>query len=126
MEAITVDKSQLIGKITNNRKDHRKIFEEAVEGYKKESIRLLEEHIRNIKNGDLIEIFVRLPRPEDHTSDYDRVLEMLNMHIGDEIEIDEASFASYVMDDWDWKRQFLSTNSAYSAMAMTAMKRISN
>jgi len=124
MRAVTVEKSQLVGIITNNRAAHRQIFEEAVEGYKKEGIRLLEEHAERIKKGNLVEVYVRLPRPEDHTTDYDRVLKMLEMHSFQEIEIDQESFASYVMDDWTWKRQFLATNSAYSGTAMTAFRQL--
>ena len=122
MREVTVDKAQLIGKVQNNRDDHRKIFEEAVEGYKKEGVRLLEEHIERIKKGKLERVYVSLPEPEDHTSDYDRVLKMLEMHTGHEVTIDEDSFASYVMDDWSWKRQFLQTNSAYSVTAAAALK----
>lgn len=124
MKTVTVDKSQLTGMITNNRAAHRKIFEEAVEGYKKEGIRLLEEHVERIKKGDLVEVYVRLPRPEDHTADYDRVLKMLEMHTEIHVEIDQESFASYVMDDWTWKRQFLATNSAYSGTAMSAFRQL--
>lgn len=124
MKSVTVNKSQLVGKVTNNRAEHRKIFEEAVGGYRKEGIRLLEEHIKRISNGSLERVYISLPEPEDHTTDYDRVLEMLSMHLGDEVEVDEDSFASYVMDDWSWKRQFLSINSAYSGTAMAAMRKL--
>lgn len=122
MKTITVKKIDLMGRVEKNRSVHRKIFEEAVEGYKKQAIKLLEDHIERIKNGKVEEVFVRLPQPEDHTTDYDRILEMLAMHIEDEIAIDEDAFASYVMDDWSWKRQFLATNSAYSATAKRQLR----
>ena len=80
MRAIRVDKDDLLKKVQTNRDAHRGIFEEAVEGYRKRSVEILEEHIQKIKAGKLEEVYVRLPRPSDHTKDYDRVIEMLEMH----------------------------------------------
>lgn len=122
MKTVTVVKADLVKRIEKNRAGHRKIFEEAVEGYKKEAVKLLEQHIKRIQTGKLEEVAVRLPQPRDHTSDYDRVLEMLAMHVEDQIEIDEDAFASYVMDDWSWKQQFLATNAAYSATAARQLR----
>ena len=121
MRAIRVDKDDLLKKVQKNRDAHRGIFEEAVEGYRKRSVEILEEHIQKIKAGKLEEVHVRLPRPSDHTKDYDRVIEMLEMHEDTSIEIDEDHFASYVMDDWSWKNEFLATNSTYSATAKRLM-----
>ncbi|HSV08538.1 MAG TPA: hypothetical protein VLI07_18625 [Candidatus Binatus sp.] len=117
MNSVMVRKDELLEKITANRKAHRAIFEEAVEGYRKTAIEQLERHIEQIKEGRVIHVVVQLPRPEDHTHEYDRIIAMLEMHIDDEILIEEQDFAAYVMDDWHWKRQFLTTNSAYSATA---------
>ena len=122
MKTVTVEKSELIKRVEKNRHDHRKIFEEAVEGYKKEAVKLLERHIKKILGGGLERVYISLPEPEDHTADYDRVLEMLKMHIDEAVDIDEESFASYVMDDWSWKRQFLQTNAAYSATAARQLR----
>lgn len=121
MRDITVEKDVLIEKVLENRTAHRAIFLEAVEGYRVEAVRQLEAHIERITNGDLVEVYVRLPAPSDHTSDYDRVLAMLDMHVGGMVTVDEESFSAYVMDDWHWKRQFLTTNSAYSAGATGAL-----
>ena len=121
MREIRVTKSELVEKITANRAAHRAIFEEAVEGYRKMGVELLEAHIKEILAGKIPQINVRLVAPEDHTSDYDRVLAMLEMSLDDEILIDEERFASYVLDDWHWKRQFLTTNSSYSAMARESL-----
>lgn len=112
-----VDKSDLLEKVKENRAQHRAIFEEAIEGYRKEGVRLLEEHIARIKNGRLERVYVQLPQPEDHTSDYDRIITMLEMSEETSIELDEGDFATFVMDDWGWKNQFLASNSSYSATA---------
>jgi hypothetical protein len=117
MRQVTVEKADLIEIVTKNRGEHRKIFEQAVEGYKKRAVELLEEHIERIKKGKLEQVRVSLPVPTDHTADYDRVLKMLDMSVDEEITLDESSFAEYVMDDWDWQRQFLTDSSTYSELA---------
>lgn len=123
MNSVTVKKTDLIAKIKENRAEHRAIFLEAVEGYKKRGVELLEEHIAKIKKGDIERVYVTMPVPEDHTSDYDRVITMLEMSVDEEVPIDENSFASYVMDDWAWKQSFLASNSEYSSRAMLALKK---
>ncbi len=117
MREITVKKSDLLEKIKKNKDTHRAIFEEAVEGYRAQAIGLLEDHIAAIKAGKVQRVHISLPQPEDHTNDYDRVLAMLDMELADEITLDEDDFAAYVMDDWVWKRQFLTGNAMYSATA---------
>lgn len=124
MDKVTVRKEDLTKAVQANRDEHRKIFEEAVEGYKKRAIELLEQHIDRIKKGRVERITVSMPVPEDHTHDYDRVLKMLNMSTATEVELDEHRFAQYVMDDWAWQRQFLTDSSAFSAMAVGKLDRM--
>jgi hypothetical protein len=121
MQPITVKTVDLRAKVVANREGHRKIFEEAVDGYRRASLELLQEHIEEVRSGRLVRIVVNLPYPEDHTVDYDRVIAMLDMSVADIIEIDETTFAAYVMDDWTWKRAFLTSNSAYSATARSLL-----
>lgn len=117
MDRILVKRDELKAKVYANRAAHRKIFEEALAGYRKKSLELLEEHIEEVRKGQIVRVVVNLPFPEDHTSDYDRVIMMLEMSVEEELQIDEESFANYVMDQWSWTRAFLASNSAYSATA---------
>lgn len=117
MENITVRKADLLAKIRANRQEHREIFEEALEGYKAEALRNLEDHIDRLKRGKLRHVYIAMPVPQDHTSDYDRVIAMLEMDVSDEVELSEGEFARYVLDDWQWQDQFLTTASNYSRKA---------
>lgn len=117
MRDITVNKVELKTKVEENRAGHRAIFDEAMEGYKKKSLELLEQHIEEVRSGKVVRIVVNLPFPEDHTEDYDRVIAMLEMSVDLEVTIDEPTFANYVMDQWSWTRGFLMSNSAYSVTA---------
>lgn len=117
MKDIKVKKTDLLVKLRENLKEHQAIFDEAVVGYKSRAVELLEDHIARIKRGKLERVHVMLPVPENHKSDYERVIAMLEMSVDDTIEIPESEFQAYVMDDWAWKQQFLTASAEYSSMA---------
>lgn len=119
---MTIKKDKLIEVVSSNRDAHVGIFREAVEGYKKLAVERLEEHIERIKSGSLERVYVTLPAPENHLGDYDRVLKMLELTEDTSMVLDEQEAAQYVMDDWGWKDQFLSSNSSYSMTAARLSK----
>jgi hypothetical protein len=117
---ITVDKGDLLGALMENRRKHRTVFEAALEGYQGRLQEILEDKIKMIAQGKLPDIRITLIQPEDHTTDYDRIIKMAQMHQGETFDLDEQQFAQYVMDDWGWKRQWLETNTAYAAGSVKA------
>lgn len=122
MRDVRVPKDELVAILTKNREAHREIFLEAVEGYRKRVVEILEDHLARVKAGKLERVSISLPEPADHTRDYDRALGMLEMSVDEEVLIDEQRYSELVMDDWGWKNQFLTTNSAYSASALATLK----
>lgn len=121
MNKVTVEKDALAAAIHENRAKHRTIFLEAVEGYRAEQVRVMEADIKRLKSGKVLNGVRYLPVPQDHTRDYDRVLKMLSMHAESTIDISQEDFAKYVMDDWQWRREFLNTSANYSAGAAAAL-----
>lgn len=116
-----IEKSKLLEILTTNRTAHRGIFEEAVEGYRKKATQMLNENLDAIKANKNHRVGIYLPVPEDHTRDYDRAIQMVNMTTDAEIVLAEQDFKSFVMDDWAWANQFLTSNSAYSEGAAAAL-----
>jgi len=117
MKSVVVNKAEALAILRKNRAEHHDIFLEAVEGYKKEAVRLLEDHIKAIKEGKVRIVQVFLPQPVDYTKDYDRAIKMLEMSVNTNVELDDKSFQQYIMDDWSWKDQFIAANSTYSGKA---------
>jgi hypothetical protein len=109
--------AELRTKIQANRDRHRKIFLEAQDGYRNAMIRELDKRLKEAQSGKKIARVAFFTEPEDHTRDYDRILKMLEMCSESHVELNEDEFGQYVMDDWQWKRQFLLSNSAYSVTA---------
>lgn len=108
MEKITVAKNELLAKLEENRADHRRIFEEALEGFRAKVIRELDKLTAKVKAGDRGTVQYIARAPEDHTRDYDRVIAMLKMSMDDFIQLSEEDFCAYVQDDWGWQSHFLS------------------
>lgn len=121
MEKVTVRKDELLNALKTNRDAHQGIFEEAVAGYKTEAEALLVAHLAEVRAGKMKTVYVHLDTPVNHVREYDRVIRMVEMSIDDQIELTVEEFTSYVMDDWRWKRQFLTTNSTYSGTARSAL-----
>lgn len=117
MNTIKVPKAELIAVVRKNRDKHREVYELAMNGYQKAAGDWLAERLQQAREGKLRDpLTFREPVPEDHTSDYDRILAMLDMSIDEVTEIEEHDFAQYALDEWGWKRQWLATASNYTAV----------
>lgn len=115
MEKVKVNKAELLAVLKDNRNKHKSLFDLAVEGYRKAVLEDLDQHMERVKKGSLERIVIVLPVPEDHTSDYDRVIKMCEMSIDDVLEVEEQEFSEYVMDSWSWKKQWLLSNTQYTS-----------
>lgn len=111
----TVKKNELLGILRENRDKHRSVFTAALDGYRAESRKLLEEHLQWLSEGRTPKIYIILSRPEDHTRDYDRIIKMLEMEVAETFTLTEDRFAQYVMDDWRWKRDWLKMSNRYAS-----------
>jgi len=110
-----IPKDDLLYRLRANRDVHRALFLKALSGYRKKAIEELDAAIERIKGGSPKNVYVALRAPEDHTRDYDRVIEMIEMDVRSEIILSEDKFASYVQDDWTWKREFVASTTEYLA-----------
>lgn len=117
MSTVTVKRDDLVTKLKENRAGHRGIYEEALAGYQAAVLAELDAFREKVLAGPIVKVVVNLPFPEDHTRDYDRIITMCEMSVEDDLELSQEEFASYVMDDWSWKRAFLASNAAYSQTA---------
>ncbi len=114
LSAVTVKKAELLESLRKNREAHRTTFLDAQKGYREAVIKELDQMLADAREGKNIRKSVELPTPYDHTSDYDRVIKMLEMCVHDEIKITDSQFQQFVMDDWKWKQQFADVASGYT------------
>ena len=99
MQTIKVDKQELIKKLQKNRKKHRAMFLRAQEVYREKMITELDRALDEAKNGGLIRRSFSLPVPEDHTEDFDTVIQMLEWDQGKRVELSQSEFRTYVENE---------------------------
>jgi len=110
---INVDKTRLRDALRKNRAQHGAAYEQAKAGYIKVTTQQIEQYLTRLANGELLErAFLPAP-PDDHTSDYDDAIEMMQWSKDDVIELTQGQFKQYVMDDWGWKDTWLASNTEY-------------
>jgi len=111
----TYRKDELLAIIRANRETHLEVLRAALDGYRAEAMKVLNGTLGQIRDGRAPELRILLARPENHAKDYDRIIRMLEMEVQHDVTLDEGQFAHYVMDDWDWKRNWVLRNSSYAA-----------
>jgi hypothetical protein len=47
---------------------------------------------------------------------------MLEMALADEVELSEEDYRQYVMDDWSWREEFLTSDARYSSTASAMLE----
>ncbi len=123
MREVTVRKEELLKKVRANRTSHIAEYLEACEGYRAKALAKIDEvfgdlkaKVESLKDGQVIALMhvtFGLEVPQTHEKDYDQVIMMLEMSTEDTVKLASDEFACYVMDDWDWKKDFLLSNSRY-------------
>lgn len=117
MRTVKVAKAEFIDKVTANKEKHRGNFELAQAGYREFLIAELDRRLDDAKRGLKIDHYIRLIEPEDHTDDYDTVLQMAAMSMDDILELTQQEFAQYVLDKWQWKQAWMENAQTYTAGA---------
>lgn len=115
MDNVTVKRDELLARIRSNRDAHRDLFLKAQDGYRARVIEELDRMLDDAKAGRKIRRSVQMAEPQDHTADYDMVIDMLEMATTDSIEISQHHFKCYVRDEWNWKAAASMVNTAYSS-----------
>lgn len=119
---VTITKAKLLKILKENRKKHKKVYDEAVMGYAAScEARLREEIVRLKRSAKPKAITISMPAPVDHTKDYDRLIKMFELASETKFELNEQQVANFIMDEWDWTDRFLMSNAPYSHTATTMM-----
>lgn len=115
MKTVNVNKSELLEILKKNRQEHQEVFREANEKFRKEAATKLEAMMKDLREGKAFNPTVVniLDVPEDHTAEYDRAIQMLEMSVDAVVAVDAREFACLVQDRWDWSRRWAASNIKY-------------
>lgn len=132
MREVKVRRDELLVKIRENRIKHVAEYDEAVAGYKEAAAEAidsatakLKRQVEELRAGEVIAltaVMFNLRVPQNHSKDYDQVIAMLEMSVDDELSIRSDEFACYVMDDWDWKGDFLDVSNSYKSSSSSSSR----
>lgn len=118
MNAVKINKVELLEILRKNKETHTAEFNEAVEDYIAAAIKIAKENMTLAKSGDLDKIarFRSLPqKPISYESSYTRAIRMLELSVDTVIEVEEQVFNQLVLDEWHWKASFTTSNAIYKS-----------
>lgn len=110
-----VNKARLAATLGANRTAHAAQYQEAMVKYRARAIAWFNEACDKAVAGGEIERYLHLPVPEEHTDDFDRAIEALDWHQGDDIELEEHQFEELVRNRWNWHKTFMQNTTSYLA-----------
>lgn len=138
---VTVNREKLLETLKANREKHQKDYDEAVAGYKSIATerlqKLMSKSVEAVKdNYDMLlkklskfdpssvdtfddrVVLVQamsfdLKVPKNHVSSYDVAIKMAEWEVNETVELTQAQFQCFVMDDWDWQEEFQTIKMSY-------------
>lgn len=113
----------LLGKLRENQITHTKEAAEAREGYYRQLedkvVRLLSSIREASESGSTDEKVntydINLSFPEDHSKDYGRIIDVLEMTTAKTVKLTLSEFDKYVRDNWEWTESFKMSSSVYNS-----------
>jgi len=110
----TCNKAEILTKLKINRDQHSQRVKEAREGYVTKAQEELTKKLNLLKEGKLVALSFSLKVPKDFTTVYNTTIGMLEAHTKEEIELSADEYRHLIEDNWEWTREFLTSNVGYS------------
>jgi len=111
---ILLKKKELIEKIKENKEVHVKEYKDAVVAYKKEAEHQLMTEVARVQEGAL-DAKLDLVTPVNNADNYDKILQMFEWDVRDEVELSQNEFLEYVQDETEFAVAAKYSNTYYSA-----------
>lgn len=118
MNAIKMKRTELLVLVRANKEKHIKDYEEAVKDYKSLVLKINTANLKLAKTADLTQfkhIRAQPQAPQSYEDSYKRAIRMLELSVEDIIEVEEDIFNQLVLDEWDWKQNFVTSATSYKA-----------
>lgn len=113
-----MNRLELLRIVNENMAKHIAAFTESVDDYKVLVVKISTTNLELANTGKLDEIakIKSLPTlPVSYENSYKRAARMLELSVEDVIEVEEDVFNQLVLDEWDWKRSFIASNTMYKS-----------
>lgn len=111
LDAVRVDKAQLITQLETNRDSHYSTYIKACEGFQNAVTAHLESNLKRVRKGGEWYHDIGLIKPSCYSRDYTCAIESLKWSKDDEVWLEKQDFRQLVLDDWGWKQIFTASAS---------------
>lgn len=124
---VKVKREELLQVLQENRLRHIRDYKAACVGYRDFAQRRLEdsfqearEAVARLKEGQTISVVgfrINLSAPVNYEKAYDQIIRMMEMSVDPEIILTASQFGCFVMDDWEWKKDWAASIAQYTNQA---------
>lgn len=97
-----VDKSMLRSKLEDNRDEHKKTYEKAMEAYWESFEEALRMSLVRVRDKLETSHTVSVRKPVCYLEDFDKAITAVDWMVGETIELTEGQFERYVLNKWPW------------------------
>lgn len=111
---INVNTNQLKEILAKNLVAHNEDYKEAKAAYKEACMNELESMVNELKEtGKLKRTSIKAPKPVRYSKHYERAIQMLDLHTGQDITLAVEEYTKFVQDEWTWSREFAANTLSY-------------
>lgn len=113
---ITIKTFDALTTVKSNKQNHIDTFVETVEGWKVKHKEFTDSlSVWALNEGGNKERPQEPQKPKDHTDEYDRLIELLETHVLDNIEVAEYEYDEIIKNKFGWSEGFMLSNSQYTS-----------
>jgi len=119
LKTVKVKRERLKEQLATNKESHQRAYEEAMSGYAKKrgelaltlakAAQAFADEQTDSRETALSEAFQKVSyqdKPENHTREYERAIQLADWEVADEIELSVHDFNCYILDEWSWRDAF--------------------
>jgi len=116
MRTVTIAVSDLLRKLKENREQHVKDYNEALDGWKILVAKELKEKQKTLQKTGDISFQFKSNKPTSYESEFDDIIAMMEWTTDKEVELEQSDFKRYVQNQWSWMNSFTATTMAYKGI----------
>lgn len=113
MDSLKYKRTDVLEKLKTNRDKHKAAYDDAYDGFKEAVVEELKQALALAEQGKEYRLTLKQTQPREYLKNYDRAIAMFTMSSQDEIELSEAEFTQFVLDNWSWSDQFVTSTRTY-------------
>lgn len=119
MNDVRMPRQKVLDIMRKNRDQHVEMYNTAFSKWKQDYAQQIQDEADRINGMTLDDwdgkdtFYMTDPRPHSYEDQYTEAIQMLEHDSRNEIVLSRSDYRRYVQDNWDWKENFMTSNSKY-------------